>query len=145
MQLLLKFSSTQFSHSVVSDSLWHHGLQHSKPPCPSPTPRVYLNSSPLSRWCHRTISSSIVSFSFSGVLQSMGLQVRTRFVWALWVFMAQWGLILNVISPLLPSCWGFSFALGHGVSPQSCSSGSAQLPCSRRSSDYYLAEASLAA
>ena len=50
-------SSVQFSHSIVSDSLWPHGLQHSRPPCPSPTPRVYPNSCPLSRWCRPTISS----------------------------------------------------------------------------------------
>ena len=54
---------SQFSHSVMSDSLWPHGLQHAKPPCLSPTPRVYSNSSPLSRWCHLTISSSVVPFS----------------------------------------------------------------------------------
>ena len=47
--------SVQFSCSVVSDSLWPHGLQHARPPCPSPTPRVYPNSCPLSWWCHPTI------------------------------------------------------------------------------------------
>ena len=52
----------QFS-SVVSDPLLPHGLQHTKPPCPSPTPGVYSNSRPLSRWCHPTISFSVVSFS----------------------------------------------------------------------------------
>ena len=57
------FSSLQFSHSVVSDSLWPHGLQHARSPCPSPTPGVYSNSCPLSRWCHPTISSSVVPFS----------------------------------------------------------------------------------
>ena len=56
-------NSVQFSHSVVSDSLWPHGLQHGRPPCPSPTPRVYSNSCPLSRWCHPTISSSVIPFS----------------------------------------------------------------------------------
>ena len=53
----------QFSHSVVSDSLQLHGLQHARPPCPSPTPGAYPNSCPLSRWCHPTISSSVTSFS----------------------------------------------------------------------------------
>ena len=53
----IQFNSVQFSHSVVSDSLWPHGLQHARPPCPSPTPRVYPNSRPLSWWCHPTISS----------------------------------------------------------------------------------------
>ena len=58
-----KSCSIQFSHSVVSDSLWPHGLQHSKLPRPSPTPRAYSNSCPLSQWCHPTTSSSVVSFS----------------------------------------------------------------------------------
>ena len=49
--------------SVVSDSLRPHGLQHTRPPCPSPTPRVYSDSCPLSLWCHPTISSSVVPFS----------------------------------------------------------------------------------
>ena len=49
-----------FSRSAVSDSLWPHGLQHARPPCPPPTPRVYSNSSPLSRWCHPAISSFVV-------------------------------------------------------------------------------------
>ena len=53
----------QFSHSVVSDSLWPHALQHTRPPCPSPTPGVYPNSCPSSWWCHPTISSSVVPFS----------------------------------------------------------------------------------
>ena len=56
-------SSVQFILSVVSDSLGPHGLQHVRPPCPSLTPGVYSNSCPLSRWCHSTISSSVVPFS----------------------------------------------------------------------------------
>ena len=56
-------SLVQFSSSVVSDSLRPHGLQHTRPPCPSPTPRVYANSCPLSQWCDPTISSSVVPFS----------------------------------------------------------------------------------
>ena len=59
------FSSVQYSHSVMSDSLRPHGLQYAKPPCPSPIPRVYSDSCPLSRWCHPTISSSVVPFSSS--------------------------------------------------------------------------------
>ena len=55
--------TVQFSHSVMSDSLWPHGLQHARPPCPSPTPGVYPNSCPLSQWCHSTISSSVILFS----------------------------------------------------------------------------------
>ena len=57
-------SSAQFSHSVVSDSLWSHGLQHARPPCPSPTPGTCSNSCPSSWWCHPTVSSSVVPFSF---------------------------------------------------------------------------------
>ena len=56
-------SSVQFSHSVMSSALRPYGLQHTRPPCPSPTPRVYSNSCPLSWWCHPTISSSVVPFS----------------------------------------------------------------------------------
>ena len=58
-----RISSVQFSHSVVSDSLWPHGLKHARPPCPSPTPGVYSNSCPLSRWCHPTVSSFVIPFS----------------------------------------------------------------------------------
>ena len=57
------FSSVQFSHSVESDSLRPHELQHARPPCPSPTPGVYSNSYPSSRWCHPAISSSVIPFS----------------------------------------------------------------------------------
>ena len=57
------FQSVQFSHSVVSDSLWPHELQHARPPCPSPTPRVHSNSHPWSQWCQPAISSSVVPFS----------------------------------------------------------------------------------
>ena len=53
----------QFSRSVVSNCSWPHELQHARPPCPSPTPRVYSNSSPLTWWCHPTISSSVIPLS----------------------------------------------------------------------------------
>ena len=55
-----QFSSVQ---SVMYDSLWSHDPQHARPPCPSPTPRVYPNPCPLSQWCHPTISSSVIPFS----------------------------------------------------------------------------------
>ena len=55
--------TVQFSQSVMSNSLWTHGLQHASPPRPSPAPRVYSNSYPLSRWCYPTISSSVIHFS----------------------------------------------------------------------------------
>ena len=54
--------SVQFSRSVVSDSLWPHELQHARPPCPSPAPRVYSDSCPLTRWCDWAISSSVIPF-----------------------------------------------------------------------------------
>ena len=58
-------ASVQFSHSVKSNSLQPHGLQQTRPPCPSPTPGVYSTSCPLSQWCHPTISSSVAPFSSS--------------------------------------------------------------------------------
>ena len=57
------FSSVQLNHPFMSDSLQPHGLQHARPPRPSPTPGVYPNSCPLSWWCHPTISSSVIPFS----------------------------------------------------------------------------------
>ena len=59
----VQFSSVLFSVSVVSDSLRPLGMQHTRPPCPSPTPKVCSNSCPLSQWCHPTISFSVVPFS----------------------------------------------------------------------------------
>ena len=59
----LGISSVQFSHSVVSSSLQPHELQHTRPPCPSPTPKVHPNSCPSSQWCHPAISSSVIPFS----------------------------------------------------------------------------------
>ena len=61
--ILRYFSSVQFSYSVVSDSLQPHESQHARPPCPSPTPEIYTNSCPSSRWCHPAILSSLVPFS----------------------------------------------------------------------------------
>ena len=58
-----QFSSVQFSRSVVSDSLPPHESQHTRPPCPSPTPGVHPDSRPSSQWCHPAISSSVVPFS----------------------------------------------------------------------------------
>ena len=62
--MITQFSPVQFSHSVVSESLPPHELQHGMPPCPSTTSGAYLNSRPLNRWCHPNISSSVISFSF---------------------------------------------------------------------------------
>ena len=60
----VQFSSVQFSRSVVYDSLRPHESQHTRPPCPSPSPGVHSNSHPSSRWCHTAISSSVILFSF---------------------------------------------------------------------------------
>ena len=62
-EIFFQFSSVQFSCSVVSDSLRPHESQHTRPPCPSPTPGVHSDARPSSRWCHPAISSSVVPFS----------------------------------------------------------------------------------
>ena len=62
-KVMTNLSSVQFSRSVVSDSLRSHEPQHTKPPHPSPTPRVHPNPCPLSQWCHPAISSSVIPFS----------------------------------------------------------------------------------
>ena len=74
--IMHQYSSVQFRHSVMSNSLQPHGLQHTRPPCLSPTPGVDSNSCPLSWWGHPTISSSVVpkssclrSFPASGPFQ----------------------------------------------------------------------------
>ena len=81
--LLYLFSSVQFSSSAMSDSLRPHEPQHTRPLCPSPTPGVYPNSWPSSRWCHPTISSPVSSFS--SCLQpfptSGSFQVSRLFTW----------------------------------------------------------------
>ena len=85
-------SSVQFSHSVMSDSLWPHGWQHTRLPCPSPTPGAYSNSCPLSWWHHPTISASVISFSSCHSLsQHQGLFNKS-------VLVIRW-----------PEYWSFSF------------------------------------
>ena len=59
----VQFNSVQFSRSVMSDSLRPHESQHTRPPCPSPSPGVHSNSRPSSQWCHPAVSSSVVPFS----------------------------------------------------------------------------------
>ena len=63
--------SVQFSHSAVSDSLWPHEPQHTRPPCPSPTPGVHPNSCSLSQWCHPTISSSVAPLLLPSIFPSI--------------------------------------------------------------------------
>ena len=82
-------STVQFSRLVVSDSLRPHGLQHTRPPCPSPTPGVHANPCPLSWWCHPTISSSVDPFSSclqsflaSGSSNESALQIRWQKYWS---------------------------------------------------------------
>ena len=93
MRWVIFFKTVQFSHSVVSDSLWYHGLQHASPPRPLPTPAAYSNSCPLSWWCHPTISSSVVPFYY--YLQSFpasgSVQMSQLFRW--------------------PQHWSFSFSI----------------------------------
>ena len=73
----------QFSRSVVPNSLGPHESQHTGPPCPSPTPRVYSNSRPLSQWCHPAISSSVIPFSScpQSLLASESLPMSQLFSW----------------------------------------------------------------
>ena len=79
----------------MSDSLWPHGLQHARPPCPSPTPGVYSNSCPLSRWCHPTISSSVHPLL---LLPSIFPSIR--------VFSKE-----SVLRMRWPKYWSFSFSI----------------------------------
>ena len=108
----MNFEDIQFSRSVVSDSLQSHGLQHTRPPCLSPTPGVYSNSSPSSRWCHPTISSSVIPFSsgsfprsqfFTSGGQSIGVSASSSVLpmniqdwfplgWTGWIFLQSKGL-----------------------------------------------------
>jgi len=91
--VLFNFPCIQFSRSVMSDSLWPHGLQHTRPPCPSKTPRVHSNSHPLSHWCHPAISSSVVPFSLCPqfISASVVSRVNSRMRW--------------------PNYWSFSFSI----------------------------------
>ena len=78
-----RISSVQFSCSVVSDSLRPHESQHTRPPCPSPTPGVHSNSCPSSQWCHQDISSSVIPFSPcpQSLPASGSFQISQLFTW----------------------------------------------------------------
>ena len=89
-----QFSSVHFSCSVTSNSLQPHGLQHASPPSPSPTPRVCSNSYPLSQWCHPTILSSVIPFSF-----------------CLQFFPASGSFQMSVLHIRWPKYWSFSFSI----------------------------------
>ena len=81
--VIVRFSSVQFSRSVVSDPLRPHESQHARPPCPSPTPGVHSDSHPLSQWCHPAISSSVVPFSScpQSLLASESFPMSQLFTW----------------------------------------------------------------
>ena len=84
-----RVQSVQFSHSVMSNSLWPHGVQHTRLPCPSPTPGAYSNSCSLSQWCHPAVTSSVVPFL--SCLQSFPASNESA-------LRIRW-----------PKCWSFSF------------------------------------
>ena len=73
--------SVQFSHSVVSNSLWPRGPQHARPHCPSPAPGVHSDSRPWSRWCHPAISSSVIPFSLCPQSLPASGSFPKAFVW----------------------------------------------------------------
>ena len=81
--LLYQFSSVQFSHSVLSNSLRPHESQHARPPCPSPTPGVHSDSRPSSQWCHPASSSSVIPFSScpQSLPASESFQMSQLFAW----------------------------------------------------------------
>ena len=89
---------SQVSHSVMSDSLWPRGLQHSRLPCPSPTPGAYSNSCPSSRWCHPTISSSVIPFTSR--LQSFPTSGSFPMSQGLFLLRIRW-----------PKYWSFIFSI----------------------------------
>ena len=91
--------SAQFSRSVMSDSLRPHGVQHTRPPCSSPTPRIYSNSCP-SRWCHPIISSFVIPFSCLPSFTASGSFPMSQFFpWKNWSFSFN----------ISPKYWSFSF------------------------------------
>ena len=98
----LFISSIQFSRSVMSDSLWPHELQHTRLPCPSPITRAYSNSCPLHRWCHPTISSSVILFLLPSIFPSIRLFSNE-----------------SVLCIRRPNYWRFSFS----ISPSNENSG----------------------
>ena len=97
----VNMSSGQFSCSVGCDSLRSHGLQHTRLPCSSPTPRGFTNSCPLSRWCHPTISSSVVPFS--SCLQTFPESVFSN---------------ESVLRIRWPNYWSFSFSISLSMNSQ---------------------------
>ena len=109
----LCISSVQFSCSVVSDSLQPYELQHARPPCPSPTPRAYSNSCPLSQWCHPTsvvpFSSRLQSFPASGSFQ---MSHPLLLLPSIRVFSNESALCIRS-----PKYWSFSFSISPSNEP----------------------------
>ena len=140
------FSSFQFRCSVVFNYLQPNGLQHARPPCPLPTPRLYSNSCPLSRWWHSAISSSVVPFSSrlqsfpaSGSFQMsqfftsgspsigvsasasvlpMNIQDRFPLGWTGWIFLQSKGLSRVFSNTTVQMHQFFSAQLTHSLFPQ---------------------------
>ena len=112
-KMLPNYISYQFSsvHSVMSDSLWPHRLQHARPSCPSPTPGVHTNSCPSCRWCHPTISSSVVPFSRPQSFPASGSFPMSQFFTSggqsIWVSASTSVLAMNIQdwSPLGQTGW----------------------------------------
>ena len=103
-----QFSSVQFSRSVMSDSLRPQESQHTRPPCPSPTPGVYPNSCPSSWWCHPAISSSVVPFSScpQSLLASGSFPMNQLFAWG------GWSIGVSALTSVLPMNNQDWFSLG---------------------------------
>ena len=100
------FGAILFICSVMSDSLRAHESQHTRPPCPSPTPRVHPNSCPLSWWCHPAISSSVIPFS--SCLQSFPAskkkkRKKVKSLSCVWLFVTPWTVAYHI-----PPSMGFS-------------------------------------
>ena len=100
--VLSHFSSVQFRHSVVSNFLWPHESQYTRPPCPSPTPGVHPNSCASSRWCHPAISSSVIPFSScpQSLPASASFPMSQLFAWG--------GQSIGVSASASDWCWGWN-------------------------------------
>ena len=120
------FSWVQFSHSVMSDSLWPHEPQHTRPPCPSPTPRVYSKSRPLNRWCHPTISSS--GIPFSSCVQSFPASGSFQMSW---LFASGWALMNGTSILIKETSEGFLTLLPHEDRVKSCQSAAQKMVTTR--------------
>ena len=101
--------SVQFSRSVSSNSLWLHGLQHARLPCPSPFPRAFSNSCPLSQWCHPTISSCCPLLLLSSVFPSIRVFSNESVVCIRWP--KYWTDSASVLPMNIPLGWTYWISL----------------------------------